>query len=279
MTIFAVMAAGLYPALHVGRIWFAFWLFPVPGKHGACGPNFKSPLCWDVFARLDLRDGVDPVLGTSASCPTWRRWRDRAQEQDPLDGVRPVRPGLARPRTATGSTTRRAYLILAGLSTPRFVLSVHTIVSFDFARLGHPRLAHDDLPALLRRPAPSSSGFAMVMTLMIVARRAFHLEDLITVRHLENMNKIIMATGTMVGYAYGMEFFIAWYSGNQYETFTFINRAMGPYAWAYWTMVSCNVFLPQLFWFKKCRTSIPIMFRALDHREHRHVVRALRHQS
>ena len=119
-------------------------------------------------------------------------------------------------------------------------------------------------------------GFAMVVTLMVPARAFFGLKDLITMRHLENMNKIILATGCIVGYAYGIEFFIAWYSGNPYEMFAFLNRALGPYAWAYWTMVTCNVFVPQLFWFRKCRTTPWMMFVICDPRQHRHVVRAVR---
>jgi Ni/Fe-hydrogenase subunit HybB-like protein len=255
MTIFAVMAAGLYPALHVGRVWFAFWLFPVPGNMGLW-PNFKSPLCWDVFA-VSTYATVSILFWYVGLVPDLATLRDRAKTK-----VRTMAYGLFalgwRGSHRHWLNYERAYLILAGLSTP-LVLSVHTIVSFDFAVSVIPGWHTTIFPPYFVAGA-IFSGFAMVMTLMIVARKAFHLENLITMRHLENMNKIIMATGTMVGYAYGMEFFIAWYSGNDYETFTFINRAMGPYAWAYWTMVSCNVLFPQLFWFKKCRTSIPIMF-------------------
>jgi molybdopterin-containing oxidoreductase family membrane subunit len=136
---------------------------------------------------------------------------------------------------------------------------VHTIVSFDFAVSVLPGWHTTIFPPYFVAGA-IFSGFAMVVTLMVIARRAFGLENLVTIRHLENMNKIILATGSMVGYSYAMEFFIAWYSGNPYEGFAFMNRAFGPYAWAYWTMVSCNVITPQLFWFKKIRTSIPIMF-------------------
>jgi molybdopterin-containing oxidoreductase family membrane subunit len=152
----------------------------------------------------------------------------------------------------------RAYMILAGLSTP-LVLSVHTIVSFDFAVSVLPGWHTTIFPPYFVAGAVFS-GFAMVITLMVIVRKAFGLEHLLTKRHLENMAKIILATGSMVGYAYAMEFFIAWYSGNDYERFCFINRAFGPYKWAYWTMVTCNVISPQLFWFKKIRTSIPAMF-------------------
>ncbi len=151
-----------------------------------------------------------------------------------------------------------AYLILAGLSTP-LVLSVHSVVSFDFATSVLPGWHTTIFPPYFVAGA-IFSGFAMVVTLMVIARWAFQIEHLVTIKHLENMNKIMLATGTIVGYAYATEFFIAWYSGNPYERFVFINRAFGPYAWAYWTMVSCNVISPQFFWFKKLRTSVPFMF-------------------
>jgi hypothetical protein len=151
-----------------------------------------------------------------------------------------------------------AYLILAGISTP-LVLSVHTIVSFDFAVSIIPGWHTTIFPPYFVAGAVFS-GFAMVMTLMLVARWALNLYDLITMHHLENMNKIMLVTGSIVGYAYAMEFFIAWYSGNMYERFVFFNRAFGPYAWAYWIMVSCNVISPQLFWSKRLRTNIPLMF-------------------
>ncbi len=139
------------------------------------------------------------------------------------------------------------------------MLSVHSIVSFDFAVSVLPGWHTTIFPPYFVAGA-IFSGFAMVLTLMLLARTAFKIEGLVTVRHIENMCKIIIATGTMVGYAYGMEFFISWYSGNPYEKFTFMNRAMGPYAWAYWTMISCNVLIPQLFWFRRIRTSVIPVF-------------------
>jgi molybdopterin-containing oxidoreductase family membrane subunit len=151
-------------------------------------------------------------------------------------------------------------LILAGISTP-LVLSVHSIVSFDFAVSILPGWHTTIFPPYFVAGA-IFSGFAMVMTLALIARRIYNLGDIISVDHLDNMNKIMLLTGMMVGYAYSIEFFIAWYSGNIYEMFTFINRATGPYAWAYWIMISCNVLVPQLFWFKKLRRSIPVMFAA-----------------
>ena len=152
----------------------------------------------------------------------------------------------------------RTYLILAGLSTP-LVLSVHTIVSFDFAVSIIPGWHTTIFPPYFVAGA-IFSGFGMVSTVLIIVRKVFDMENIITINTLEKMNKILLATGSMVGYAYAMEFFIAWYSGNPIEQFTFINRAFGPYAWAYWIMISCNVIFPQLFWFKKIRRSIPIMF-------------------
>lgn len=153
-----------------------------------------------------------------------------------------------------------AYLVLAGISTP-LVLSVHSIVSTDFATSLVPGWHTTIFPPYFVAGA-IFSGFAMVMTLGLIARKAFGLQDIITVRHLERMNLILLLTGSMVGYAYSTEFFIAWYSGNEYETYAFMNRAFGPYAWAYWIMVSCNVLVPQMFWFKKLRRSIPVMFVA-----------------
>ena len=151
-----------------------------------------------------------------------------------------------------------AYLILAGLSTP-LVLSVHSVVSFDFATSVIPGWHTTIFPPYFVAGA-IFSGFACVMTLLLIARWSLNLQHLITIKHLENMNKIILVTGSVVGYAYATEFFISWYSGNPYERFAFVNRAFGPYWWAYWTMISCNVLSPQFFWFKKLRRSVPVMF-------------------
>ncbi len=255
MTLFAVMAALVYPAFHVGRIWVAYWLFPIPNQMQTW-PNFRSPLLWDVFA-VSTYGTVSLLFWYMGLVPDLATLRDRAKTRGKqiLYGI------LAlgwRGSHRHWLHYERGYLILAGLSTP-LVLSVHTIVSFDFATSVIPGWHTTIFPPYFVAGAVFS-GFAMVVTLMVICRKAFGLEHLITLRHLENMNKVILATGSMVGYAYGIEFFIAWYSGNPYERFTFINRAFGPYAWAYWTMVTCNVVSPQLFWFKKIRTSIPAMF-------------------
>jgi molybdopterin-containing oxidoreductase family membrane subunit len=255
MTIFAVMAAGMYPAFHVGRVWFLYWVFPVPNQMSVW-PNFKSPLLWDVFA-VSTYATVSILFWYIGLVPDFATIRDRAKTK-----VRHVAYGILslgwRGSHRHWLNYERTYLILAGLSTP-LVLSVHTIVSFDFAVSVIPGWHTTIFPPYFVAGA-IFSGFAMVLTLLIIARYAYRLEDIITMRHLENMCKIILATGTMVGYAYGMEFFIAWYSGNQYERFAFLNRAFGPYSWAYWSMISCNVLFPQLFWFRKIRTNVVTIF-------------------
>jgi molybdopterin-containing oxidoreductase family membrane subunit len=250
MTLFAVAAALLYPTFHVGRVWFLYWVFPIPNQM-SLWPNFKSPLLWDVFA-VSTYGTVSLLFWFVGLVPDLATMRDRATTR-----VRQVVYGIFslgwRGAHRHWLNYERAYLILAGLSTP-LVLSVHSIVSFDFAVSVIPGWHTTIFPPYFVAGA-IFSGFAMVLTLMLLARIAFKIEGLVTTRHIENMCKIIIATGTMVGYAYGMEFFIAWYSGNPYEGFTFVNRAMGPYAWAYWTMISCNVLFPQLFWFRKIRTN------------------------
>jgi Ni/Fe-hydrogenase subunit HybB-like protein len=255
MTVFAVLAAAVYPVFHMGRVWLAYWLLPVPNQMGVW-PNFKSPLFWDVCA-VSTYATISFLFWYVGLVPDLATLRDRAKSR-----AKQIVYGILalgwRGSHRHWLTYEKAYLLFAGLSTP-LVLSVHTIVSFDFAVSVIPGWHTTIFPPYFVAGA-IFSGFGMVVTLMVIARRAFGLEGLITIRHLENMNKIILATGTMVGYAYGMEFFIAWYSGNPYERFVFLNRALGPYAWAYWTMVSCNVIFPQLFWFEKVRTSVPLMF-------------------
>ncbi|MRG95501.1 NrfD/PsrC family molybdoenzyme membrane anchor subunit [Polyangium spumosum] len=255
MTIFAVMSAAIYPVFHVGRVWFAYWLFPIPNQM-SMWPNFKSPLLWDVFA-ISTYATVSILFWYVGLVPDLATLRDRAKTK-----VRSIVLGIFslgwRGSHKNWLNYEKTYLILAGLSTP-LVLSVHTIVSFDFAVSIMPGWHTTIFPPYFVAGA-IFSGFAMVVSLMVLARKAYGLEGLITIKHLENMNKIILLTGTMVGYAYAIEYFIAWYGGNEYERFAFINRAFGPYKWAYWTMWSCNVFSPQLFWFKRIRTSIPAMF-------------------
>ena len=255
MTIFAVACAGIFPAIHVGRIWFVYWLAPYPSQHLAMWPNFRSPLLWDVFA-VSTYATVSLLFWYMGMIPDLATLRDRATSK-----VKQFAYGVAS-LGWTGSARQwnryeKAYMLLAALATP-LVLSVHTIVSFDFAVSQVPGWHTTIFPPYFVAGAVFSC-FAMVVTLMVPARAWFGLKDFVTERHLENMTKIILATGSMVGFAYATEFFIAWYSGNGYEQFAFVNRAFGPYAWAYWTMVSCNVIAPQMFWFKKARTTPWIM--------------------
>lgn len=250
MTIFAVTCAGIFPAIHIGRVWFVYWLAPVPNSL-AMWPNFRSPLLWDVFA-VTAYATTSALFWYLGMLPDLATLRDRATTK-----LRRMAYGIAA-LGWNGSSQQwrlfeKAYLLLAALATP-LVLSVHTIVSFDFATSQIPGWHTTIFPPYFVAGAVFS-GFAMVITLMVPARAFFGLKNLVTLRHLENMCKVVLATGMMVGYAYGIEFFIAWYGGNQYEQFAFINRALGPYWWAYWTMVSCNVLAPQLFWFKGVRTT------------------------
>ena len=255
MTIFAVVCAGLFPGIHVGRVWFAYWLFPIPNSMDMW-PQFRSPLLWDVFA-VGTYFTVSLVFWYVGMIPDLATLRDRAKGR-----FQQFAYGLAaigwRGSMRHWHRYEVAYLLLAALATP-LVLSVHSVVSFDFAVSQVPGWHTTIFPPYFVAGA-IFSGFAMVVSLAVPARQLFGLKDLITMRHLDNMNKIILLTGCMVGYAYSMEFFIAWYSGAMYEKFAFVNRAFGQYWWAYWIMVSCNVITPQLFWFKRVRTSIPLMF-------------------
>jgi len=251
MTLFAVICAALFPIIHMGRPWLFHWMFPYPNDRGSLWVNFRSPLLWDVFA-ISTYFTISAVFWYVGLIPDLATARDRARA-----GVRRFLlrvfslgwNGSAR----TWTRYEAVYLLLAGLATP-LVVSVHSIVSMDFATSVLPGWHTTIFPPYFVAGAVFS-GFAMVLTLMILARKVLGFEHLITIRHLENMTKVIVVTGGLVGLAYGTEMFIAWYSGNPYERFTFLNRAFGPYAWAYWTMVSCNVLTPQLFWFKRVRTS------------------------
>ena len=248
MTIFAVICALIFPGIHVGRVWLAYWLFPLPNSM-LMWPNFRSPLLWDVFA-VSTYFTVSLLFWYVGLIPDLATIRDRAKSK-----TKQIAYGLFavgwRGANRHWRNYEKAYLLLAALATP-LVLSVHSIVSFDFAVSQLPGWHTTIFPPYFVAGA-IFSGFAMVVTLMVIARQIFGLKDLVTMHHLECMNKIILATGTMVGYAYAMEFFIAWYSGSVYEGFAFVNRAFGQYAWAYWIMISCNVIFPQLFWFRKIR--------------------------
>jgi len=251
MTIFAVVCAGLFPGVHIGRVWSFYWLFPGPTEHLAMWPNFRSPLLWDVFA-VSTYATVSLLCWYMGMVPDIATFRDRSKSKI----AKFIYGLLSLGWTGSVRSWHRyeiAYTLLAALATP-LVLSVHTIVSFDFAVSQVPGWHTTIFPPYFVAGA-IFSGFAMVVTLLVPVRKMYGLENLITLRHLENMNKIIMATGMMVGTAYGIEFFIAWYSGVPWEGFAFYNRAFGNYWWAYWIMVTCNVVIPQLFWFKWCRTT------------------------
>ena len=256
MTIFAVITAIIFPIVHTGRPWVAIiYLLPIPNQH-SLWVNFTSPLLWDVFA-VSTYFTVSFVFWYVGLIPDFAVLRDRATGK-----IKKLIYSLFslgwRFSNRHWKHYEMMYLILAGMATP-LVLSVHTIVSFDFAVSILPGWHTTIFPPYFVAGA-IFSGFAMVQNSLIVIRKIFDMEDLIPMRTLEMMNKIIMLTGMMVGYAYSMEFFIAWYSGNSAETFTFVNRAFGPYWWAYWIMFSCNVFIPQLFWIRKIRTNLFTMF-------------------
>ena len=248
MTIFAVVCAGVFPAVHVGRVYLVYWLAPYPNQM-QMWPNFRSPLLWDVFA-VSTYATVSALFWYMGLVPDFATLRDRARTR----GRQLVFGLLALGWNGSArqwSRYEKAYLLLAGLATP-LVLSVHSIVSFDFAVSQLPGWHTTIFPPYFVAGAVFS-GFAMVLTLMIPARKLFGLEQLVTARHIEVMTKVVLATSLMVGYAYAIELFVAWYSGNLYERFAFLNRAMGPFAWAYWIMVGCNVVVPQLFWSARVR--------------------------
>jgi molybdopterin-containing oxidoreductase family membrane subunit len=233
MTIFAVICAGTFPGIHVGRAWLAFWLTPYPSLNLWMWPQFRSPLLWDVFA-VGTYASVSLVFWYMGMIPDLATFRDRSTSK-----FRRMVYGILSLGWSGSSRHwmryEKAYSLLAALATP-LVLSVHTVAGAIF------------------------SGFGMVVTLLVPVRAIYKLKDVITLRHLDNMNKIILATGSLVGLAYATEFFMAWYSKNPYEVFAFWNRAFGPYWWAYWIMVSCNVISPQLFWFKFFRTNAIAMW-------------------
>jgi len=255
MTIFAVMCAAMFPGIHVGRPWLAFWLAPYPNQM-SMWPQFRSPLLWDVFA-VGTYAIVSLLFWYVGMIPDLATLRDRATSR-----IRQIAYGIFA-LGWTGSSRHwhrfeRAYLLLAALATP-LVLSVHSVVSFDFAVSQLPGWHTTIFPPYFVAGAVFG-GFAMVITLAVPAREFFGLKHLITLRHMENMCKIMLATGMMVGYAYGVELFTSWYSGHHSEQFVFLNRALGPYWWAFWVMVGCNVLAPQFLWVKRCRTNVWVMF-------------------
>ena len=258
MTIFAVMCALLFPLLHTGRPWFAWWMLPHPNDMGMW-PQFRSPLMWDVFA-VSTYATTSILFWYMGLVPDLATFRDRCAARG--EKLKAIIYGLLslgwRGSARNWHRYERAYLILAGLATP-LVFSVHSVVSFDFATSQLPGWHTTIFPPYFVAGA-IFSGFAMVLTLMLPLRHLFNLQHIIKESHVEAMCKIMLATGMMVGLAYGTELFIAWYSGNLYEKFAFANRAFGPFWWAYFAMVTCNVLVPQAFWFKKIRQNPIIIF-------------------
>lgn len=252
MTIFAVICAASFIVSHMGRPWVAYWPLPLPNQFGSLWVNFNSPLVWDVFA-ISTYFTVSLVFWYSGLIPDFAVIRDRANTK----WRKRIYTILSFGWVGTAKNWQRfeeVSLVLAGLSTP-LVLSVHSVVSMDFATSVIPGWHTTIFPPYFVAGA-IFSGFAMVQTLLIIVRKVLNLEDYITIYHIDMMNRIILITGSIVGVAYLTEFFIAWYSGVEYEQYAFINRATGPYWWAYWSMMTCNVITPQLFWSKTLRESV-----------------------
>ena len=256
MTIFAVFMAGTFPMIHMGRIWMAYWVLPLPNQFGSLWVNFNSPLLWDVFA-ITTYMSVSIVFWYIGLIPDFATIRDRAKKPVPKLMYSLLSFGW----TGNAKAWQRfeeVSLVLAGLATP-LVFSVHSIVSMDFATSIVPGWHTTIFPPYFVAGAVFS-GFAMVQTLMIIVRKAMRLEAYVTIKHIEYMNIVIIVTGSIVGVAYLTELFMSYYSGVEYESYAFINRFSGPYAWAYWIMMTCNVVSPHLFWFKKLRTSLGFTF-------------------
>jgi Ni/Fe-hydrogenase subunit HybB-like protein len=250
MTLFAVAAAGIFPVFHLGRPWLAYWLFPYPNTMGMW-PNFRSPLIWDVFA-VSTYATVSLLFWYVGLIPDLATLRDRSQNR----AGRVVYGMLAMGWRGSARHWHRyelASLLLAALATP-LVVSVHTIVSFDFAVGIVPGWHATIFPPYFVAGA-IYAGFAMVLTLAIPLRRIYGLQDFITMQHLNYMGRILLATGLVVAYGYMMEAFMAWYSGNPFEQFMIINRFMGPYRYMYWGLLACNVLAPQALWFHRVRAS------------------------
>jgi Ni/Fe-hydrogenase subunit HybB-like protein len=256
MTLFAVACAAIYPIMHTGRPWLAiYWLFPYPNTMGIW-PNFRSPLIWDVFA-VSTYGTVSLLFWYTGLIPDLATLRDRARNRAAQIAYGLLSMGW-RGSAVHWQRYETASLLLAGLATP-LVLSVHTVVSFDFAVALLPGWHATIFPPYFVAGA-IYSGFAMVVTLSIPLRKAYGLEDIITMRHLQNMAKVMLATGLIVAYGYFMEVFMAWYSANKYERFMMLNRQTGPYWYMYWMLILCNVVSPQILWIKKMRSSIPVLF-------------------
>ena len=256
MTIFAVIMAAVFPGIHMGRIWLAYWVSPLPNQFGSLWVNFNSPLLWDVFA-ISTYFSVSLVFWYIGLIPDFATIRDRMVKPLPKKIYSILSFGWSG-RAKHWTRFEEVSLVLAGIATP-LVFSVHSIVSMDFATSVIPGWHTTIFPPYFVSGAVFS-GFAMVQTLMLIMRKAYKLEAYIHVKHVEYMNIVIIVTGSIVGVAYLTELFISWYSGVEYESYAFINRFSGPYSIAYWTMMTCNVISPQLFWFKKIRRSLIATF-------------------
>jgi Ni/Fe-hydrogenase subunit HybB-like protein len=255
MTLFAVACAGLFPLLHLGRPWFFYWLFPYPSTMGI-QPQFRSPLVWDVFA-VSTYFTVSLIFWYVGLIPDLATLRDRARKRFPRFAYGILAMGW-RGSAIHWHRYEMAYLLLAGLATP-LVVSVHTVVSFDFAVALVPGWHSTIFPPYFVAGA-IYSGFAMVLTLAIPLRKIYSLEDFITLRHLRNMGEVMLATGLIVAYGYVMETFMAWYSGNLYEQYMMMNRMFGPYAYMYWVLILFNLLVPQALWIRGVRTNVPALF-------------------
>jgi molybdopterin-containing oxidoreductase family membrane subunit len=255
MTLFAVACAGLYPILHLGRPWVFYWLLPYPNTLGLW-PQFRSPLVWDVFA-VSTYATVSLLFWYVGLIPDMATLRDRARRPQAQTFYGILAMGW-RGSARHWRNYQTAYLLLAGLATP-LVVSVHSIVGLDFAVSVVPGWHVTLFPPYFVAGA-IFSGFAMVMTLAIPLRAVYGLEDFITARHLSNMAKVMLVTGLIVAYGYLMEVFFAWYSGNPHEWALTVNRAQGPYRFTYWSLIACNVVIPQLLWFRAVRRNVPLLF-------------------
>jgi Ni/Fe-hydrogenase subunit HybB-like protein len=255
MTLFAVACAGIFPVIHTGRPWLAYWLLPYPNSM-AIWPNFRSPLVWDVFA-VSTYATVSLLFWYVGLIPDLATLRDRSKTRLGRNVYGMLALGW-RGSAWHWNRYETASLLLAGLATP-LVLSVHTVVSFDFAVALLPGWHTTVFPPYFVAGA-IYSGFAMVLTIAIPLRYFYNLQDFITERHLRNMAKVMLATGLIVAYGYAIEAFMAWYSGNQYESYVMQNRFSGPYAPTYWALILCNILLPQALWFRRVRGSAPVLF-------------------
>jgi Ni/Fe-hydrogenase subunit HybB-like protein len=255
MTLFAVACAGMFPLLHMGRPWLFYWLMPLPNPMWLW-PQFRSPLVWDVFA-VSTYATVSLLFWFVGLVPDLATLRDRAKHR-PAQIIYGMLAMGWRGSAVHWSRYETASILLAGLATP-LVVSVHTVVSFDFSVA---QLAgwHTTIFPPYFVAGAIYSGFAMVMTLAIPIRKFYNLEDFITMRHLGNMAKVMLATGLIVAYGYMMETFMAFYSGNQFDRFAIINRMTGPYAFFYWMLIACNIVIPQAMWSRKVRNNVAILF-------------------